>query len=342
MKKKGILFLLAAALCLPPFGFATSVRAAAPEIDPGSPTPSFYDDFEGYTAFGESGYAPKQLNAKWDNEFIDLDESDSNDVECADDKYAVRNDGGNKVLEINNTAANGSFFYIAPKEIRTKDFELSMRVKPLAAEGAWFGFSMRKSVNVRYNGCDNVMIYFRIEDRAGGGTSVRFQVMRGVGGSSMDDTARIKNPASDPALHPDAVPGDNESGKSYIYDPSVSSSVPVLNEWHTVKVAADGYYFRVYFDDLYMGYYYNDKNSANQYGYASINACVAHLYADDVYLKNNDVETAPPLPDIGDGEQKPGAEVPPGTPDTGGCAKAAAGLSVCLAAALLLFGFKKK
>ena len=195
-------------------------------------TPIFSDDFSSGTY------------SKWTNPTIANDPS-AKDTEC--EGVAAMTNG---VMTINNVPKGGSFFYIAAKDIKLKNFTITMKVKVNQFNDGWLGVSFRKDVNDRYNGCNNNMVTLRLQvDK-----SVASQGYRGY-------------PGTPPANLTNAV------------DTSYKGDVSGYLNWRLdVKDSS----YKSYVNDQLVGEWTYTKN-ANE-GFISINACLFDGAVDDVVI----------------------------------------------------------
>jgi len=195
--------------------------------------------------------------SQWTNGHLDDDPETVDDDEVIG--VAEIKDG---VMHVNNKATGGSFFYIAPKDIKAKNFTISMKAKSLDFTGSWIGFSVRKDTNDRYNGSNNVLHAFKFEESA-----ISFQSYRGYpGGAGV--VALTKN-TTQSAVFADKV-----------------------DDWHTYKLVAEDNIFTAYVDDQIVGVVDYSNKKTDVAGYISINVCVGDVMIDDVSVEVRDDEAA--------------------------------------------------
>ncbi len=217
--------------------------------------------------------------SKWTN--LAIEEGDAADTECAG-KATI----ANNTLTIKNYDPIGSFFYLAPKGIKTKNFTVSMKAKANSIHDGWIGFSIRKETNDRYNGTNNIMIYFRHNSE---GSWVA--ATRGYYGSVIDINANFTEQTT--------FTGD-------------------LSAYNTYKVVAKDSTFTAYINDVKVGVLVYDKSATNNPGYVSINAAVA-----DVSIQNFKLETedgtmdSTPTPEVTNTPLPTATKAPTAGPTTG-------------------------
>lgn len=160
MKKLTLLAAAAVAGVMAASVAVAPVAALAEETSGDAFPKTFFDDFESYDlGFTEDVPAVRE---KWDNEklaYLAGDDTKANDTECTETISIAADplDGGNKTLKLSTAA--GSFGYIGPKDIKTRDFDVEFDAY-LPAVAGWFGLAVRKDSNVRWNGCNNVMLTY--------------------------------------------------------------------------------------------------------------------------------------------------------------------------------------
>lgn len=197
--------------------------------------------------------------SKLTNGHLDNDPNTPDDKECID---VAKIENG--ALHINNKPIGGSFFYIAPKDIKAKNFTVSAKVKALSLDDSWVGFSIRKDVNDRFNGCNNVLITFRLTP-----DGAVFDANRGYPGGS--GVIGLKKKISNPAVF---------TGN--------------LKEFHTYKIVAKDNLFSAFIDDQPVGVLNYDK--LMDAGYISLNACVVDIIVDDFTVVVEDGPAGTPAP----------------------------------------------
>jgi|GEM_PF-2552345 hypothetical protein len=221
---------------------------------------------------------------KWTNAVLD-DDPDTDDKELVD---VAKIENG--MLYINNKATGGSFFYIAPKDIKAKNFTISMRAKSLDFSGSWIGFSVRKDTNERFNGSNNVLHTFIMNE-----TGIAFHAYRGYpGGGGVVSLAKQTT--------------QNEPFTNNIED------------WHTYTLIVKDNLFTAMVDDQIVGVVDYSNNRINEAGYISINVCIGEVYIDDVQLEVHDDSASADQPEQpAQQEPKAPAESPSsGTPNNNG------------------------
>lgn len=195
--------------------------------------------------------------SKWTNGHLDNDPDTVDDAEVIG--VAEIKDGQ---MHVENKSTGGSFFYIAPKDIKAKNFTISMKVKSLDFTGSWIGFSVRKDTNDRYNGSNNVLHTFKFEE-----TAISYQAYRGYpGGAGV--VALTKN-TSEAAVFTDKV-----------------------DDWHTYKLVVKDNIYTAYVDDQIVGVVDYSNKKIDVAGYISINVCVGDVLIDDVRVEVQDGDAA--------------------------------------------------
>lgn len=164
------------------------------------------------------------------------------------------------VMEIDNAATNGSFFYIGMKGIKMLDFTLTMKVRVDQFNDGWLGLSFRKDFNDRYNACNNNMITLRAQTDH----KLSLQGYRGYSGS--------------------AILLSNKVTGGYVMEEGT--------EWVTWKIEVQGENWKSYINDELMGQWYYTKNQNE--GYLSINACLFDGAVDDVEISGDVTVIVPP------------------------------------------------
>lgn len=205
-------------------------------------TTTFTDDFS-------SGTFDKWTNPAIDN-VAGIVDTDTNGV-------AKMVDG---VMELDNAATNGSFFYIGVKNLKTLNFTLTMKVRVDQFNDGWLGVSFRKDFNDRYNACNNNMVTLRAQSDK----KLAFQGYRGYAGS--------------------AVLLNNSVSGGYVMEEGT--------EWVVWKLEVQDSKWRSYINDELFGEWYYTKNQNE--GYISINACLFDGAVDDVEIVANFTSVTPP------------------------------------------------
>lgn len=185
--------------------------------------------------------------SKWTN--LAIEQGDKADTECAG-KATV----SNNTLNIKNFDPVGSFFYLAPKNIKTKNFTVSMKVKSNSIHDGWVGFSVRKETNDRYNGSNNILLTYRLNEEGSW-----FDANRGYAGSIASLTSKITEKTS--------FTGN-------------------LTQYHVFKLVVKDTLFTGYIDDVKVGVLTYTKLATA--GYISINACLADISIQDFKLETED------------------------------------------------------
>ena len=197
--------------------------------------------------------------SKWTNGHLDDDPETPDDAEVID--VAVIKDGQ---LHISNKETGGSFFYIAPKDVKAKNFKISMKVKSLDFSESWVGFSVRKDVNDRYNGSNNVLHTF-IFNEAG----IAYHPHRGYpGGGGVISLAK-----------------NTTNNEPFTKD---------IKDWHTYTLIAKDNLFTAMIDDQVVGELDYGNAKVQNAGYISINLCVGSVIIDDVTVEVHDDDAAAP------------------------------------------------
>ena len=271
------------------------------------PTPDFSDNFDSYSTEGfiEDDASFRQ---NWENELmlnIDGNEMAAADSECKGVAQVIADPtggaAGNKVLHIKNYDPIGSFFYISPKGLRVQDFEVSFKMYiNRSAQEPWVGLSVRKDNNVRYNGCNNVLMTLKtVEDASV--TPARevlpLAMLRGYAGAG--------NP-QDKTKDIDTYDEDNPGNQVSNYDSegNYNAQKNIMRNWITVRFKVETVDGKTQYSSYvttadgvenYLGMLEYSSKSVDGYGYVSLNACISDVYIDDFQLTNNDEEPAPVL-----------------------------------------------
>ena len=166
----------------------------------------------------------------------------------------------NGVMEIDNAATNGSFFYIGVKDLKAFNFTLTMKVRIDQFNDGWLGISFRKDFNDRYNACNNNMVTLRAQTD----NKLAFQGYRGYAGS--------------------AVLLNNSVSGGYVVEDA--------SEWITWKLEVQDSKWRSYINDELFGEWYYTKNQNE--GYISINACLFDGAVDDIEITGEFASVTPP------------------------------------------------
>ncbi|MFC5403243.1 family 16 glycoside hydrolase [Cohnella soli] len=203
------------------------------------------------TAFTEDFSSGKFT--KWTNGHLDNDPKTPDDKETID--VATIEKGQ---LHINNKETGGSFFYIAPKDVKAKNFTISMKMKSLDFKGSWVGFSIRKDVNDRYNGSNNILNTFTFNDKG-----ITYQAYRGYPGGA----------------------GVVQLNKKVT---KAAAFTTKIKEWHTYKLVVKDDTVTATIDDKVVGVLKYDNAKVQNKGFISINACVADVLIDDVKITIDD------------------------------------------------------
>ena len=272
-------------------------------------TPNFSDNFDSYEVSGSNFIEDDPaIRKNWENELmlnIDGNEMAAHDSECKGKAKIIEDPtggpAGNKVLHIKNYDPIGSFFYMGPKGLRVRDFELSYKIYVnRSAQEPWVGVSVRKDNNVRFNGCNNMLFTYKsVEDtsRSPVRELMYLSIMRGYAG--------VGNP-QDKTKDLDTYDKDNPGNQLSNYEGSeYVAANNTMKTWVTVTYKAitkeDGstdYSSSITTADgveHYIGTLNYKSKSVDAYGYVSLNACIADAYIDDVHLENLDEEPAPTL-----------------------------------------------
>ena len=303
--KKLVSLLVSAALVM---GLAagTGIFASAEEIDL---TPDFTDNFDSYSTGGFIEDDPA-IRKNWENELmlnIDGDATAAADAECKGVAKIIEDPtggaAGNKVLHIKNYDPIGSFFYMAPKGLRVQNFELSFKMYSVRSDKEpWIGISARKDSNVRYNGCNNMLMNMKMVKDASKDPArevMPLSIFRGYAGAGnpQDKTSQLDTYGSkeDPGNTVSNYNGDEyQAGKN------------LLNTWITVKYTVvkegaktkySGYVITGDGTETRLGTLEYSSKSVDGYGFVSLNACICDIYVDDFQVKNLDEEPAPVLKD---------------------------------------------
>lgn len=279
-------FLATACAAVMSLGMGMSIVSAGAEDAGAYVGPNFFNDFQNYTTVEEDGYDPKQLADDWGNGWFDGVGDGTLDAACdpgEDNRnWAIKTDPKdptNKALYINCIPMQGSFVYFSPKDensklISAKNFELSfdfLLVQGLAANG-WLGFTIHKTADTRYNGCNNIMLTTRFWNE----NSISSMIMRNLGMSGINVDPLTEDRAS--------------TALNY----SCPTNETITSRWYTFKIVANGTQFDAYVDDIHIGGAEITKNPAKKFGFMSIVTCMTEVYIDNVRLVNNDTE-APPV-----------------------------------------------
>jgi len=238
-KTTALIVLLIAALVTASQAYGASTKA--PAKAPAKAATTFTEDFS-------SGKF-----TKWTNGHLDDDPKTPDDKETID--VATIEKGQ---LHINNKDTGGSFFYMAPKGIKAKNFTISMKVKSLDFNGSWVGFSVRKDENDRYNGSNNILNTFSFNEKG-----IVYQAYRGYPGGG--GVVSLKKNTSKTAVF-----------------------TTKIKEWHTYKLVAKDDTFTASIDGKVVGVLKYDNAKVQNKGYISINACVANVLIDDVKVTVDD------------------------------------------------------
>lgn len=248
---------------------------------------NFSDDFESYQV---GTYIEQESTFKnnWTNNVLKGGESQGMDAHLTNIAKVEYESGnaGNKVLHINNTVGNDSFFQIGPNgDYRTKNFTATFRVKFLTdgvPERTWIGISFRKKAEVHYTGTNNLM--FTIQ-RYKSSASISAQPYAVFNGGDVNDllSDSIKNMFGD-----------------MVYGSKSDYTIPncVANEdspWITYRLEANGTNYKVYVNDVLMLDCTFGAPTYDYFGYLSLNCCQANVLVDDFAVTNNDTELAPPI-----------------------------------------------
>ncbi len=198
--------------------------------------------------------------SKWTN--LAIEKGDKADTECAG-KATI----ANSTLTIKNFDPVGSFFYLSPKNIKTKNFTVSMKVKSNSLHDGWIGFSVRKETNDRYNGSNNVLFTYRLNSEGSW-----LGALRGYSGSITSLDTKVTDKAT--------FTGD-------------------LTQYHVFKLVVKDTTYTAYIDDMKLGTLVYDKLLINTAGYMSINACLADIAIKDFSLQTEDgVVVTPPTSSV--------------------------------------------
>lgn len=249
--------------------------------------PHFSDDFSMYTV---GSYIENDATFKknWVNNVLKGGEAQGMDahlINIAKIEYESAN-SDNKVLHLNNTVGNDSFFHIGPKgDYRTKNFTVGFRLKYLVegvGERSWVGISFRKKAEVHYTGTNNLM----------------FTTQRYVSGTQISGHGyAILNGGSPNDLGESGVQGI--FGEVLTVEPS-TYTVPsaTMNEdmpWVDYKLEVNEKNYRLYVNETLVYDCTFDVPSYDYFGYLSLNCCQANVLVDDFYVENNDTELPPQI-----------------------------------------------
>ena len=191
---------------------------------------------------------------KWTNPTID----NIAGIEDGDTKGVTTIKDG--VMEIDNAATNGSFFYIGMKNVKMLNFTVTMKVRADLFNDGWLALSFRKDFNDRYNACNNNFIALRAQ------TDNKY-VLQGYRGYA---------------------------GSAVLLQNKVSGGYPAeeAGEWITWKIEVNGEKWYSYINDELMGEWYYTKNQNE--GYISINACLFDGAVDDIVVTGDAAVVTPP------------------------------------------------
>lgn len=284
----------------------TVFGAGAVFAEEADPTPDFFDNFDSYTTGGFIE-DDAEFRKNWENELmlnIDGNEMAAADAECKGVAKVIDDPtggaAGNKVMHIKNYDPIGSFFYVGPKSLRVQNFDVSFKAYINRSDkGPWLGLSVRKDNNVRYNGCNNVLMTLKmVEDTTQSPVRevIPFAVMRGYAGAG--------NP-QDKTKQLDTYDEENPRNQVSNYvDGEYNAQKNLMRTWITIKfsvrVEGDVTKYSSYVitedgEENYLGTLEYSSKSVDGYGYVSLNACISDAYIDDFRLTNYDEEPAPVL-----------------------------------------------
>jgi len=252
---------------------------------------NFSDDFESYEV-GSYIENTAGFNATWENNVLKGGEAQGMDghlVNVAKIEYEDSTKT-NKVLHLNNTTGNDSFFYIGPAgDYRVKNFSASFRLKYLVegvSERSWVGLSFRKKAPIHYTGTNNLMF---TTQRYKANTQVTGHPYAIINGGSPND---LSTDASG------ALYGSILSVESMTYNvPSATNEQDL--PWIEYRLDVEGNNYKLYVNDNLIIDCTFGINSYDYYGYLSLNCCQANVLVDDFAVTVNDTELPPsidPLP----------------------------------------------
>lgn len=246
---------------------------------------NFSEDFESY----EVGNYIENTNGfkeRWTNNVLKGGEAQGMDGHLINVGKIEYEDASsnNKVLHLNNTVGNDSFFQIGPNgDYRTKNFTVSFRLKYLVSgvpERTWVGVSFRKKAECHYTGTNNLMF---VVQRYKNSAQVSSQPYAVFNGGDVNDllSENIQN------MFPGAITGE----KNDYTIPNAQADVDT--PWINYKLEVNEKTYKIYLDDtLVMNCTFN-STAYDYFGYLSLNCCQANVLVDDFMVVNND-STLPP------------------------------------------------
>jgi hypothetical protein len=297
------------------------------------PAVLFEDDFNAYATNDKYIEEDEEFRKSWSNDLMENingvkdgpsdvpgEQSDYPvDTECKQVAKIVKDpaDASNKVLYIKNYDPIGSFFYIAPKAVKgltsfkdeknsagevtqaglglkAKDYEVTFRVySTRSTDAPWLGVSARKKENVRYNGADNMLLTFKLNENSVSGYQVySYLPLRGYpSGNPAALDARLDTVEQ-------VYGGINRLGESnptYVQNKVSNLTAPVggtidnanrgiMNTWVTFRlIVKDNTYAAYAYQgsiETYLGCF-EYATSLKDAGYLSLNACMEDAYIDD-------------------------------------------------------------
>lgn len=174
------------------------------------------------------------------------DDGDANDdPKLNTDEFVIS--GGQ--LHMNTLASNDSFLYLMPRIGTTNKFTITWKMKSNQTNDSWVGVSVMKDTNDRFNGCNNMLIYYRMQEG-----KIALQIDRGYpgGGGTVGQTSKIVGPA---LINADC------------------------KQWQTYKVDYAAGVYKCYVGNELLGTLNYDK--LKNPGYISLNSCIADVLIDD-------------------------------------------------------------
>jgi len=194
--------------------------------------------------------------SKWSH--ANNDDNPDNDDKALDPNKSYKVENGQ--LHIDAAYDQNSFLYLTAEGVKAAEFVISWKMKANITSDSWVGVSVLKDSKDRFNGCNNVLCYFRFSD-----SGVAFQVGRGYpgGGGVVDLTTKMQG---------------------------VGLLKVNPKEFHTYQVEYKGGVFKASIDGVEIGVL--EYNKLKNPGFISLNACIADVLVDDFKITYSETASA--------------------------------------------------
>jgi hypothetical protein len=191
----------------------------------------------------------ENFNSSWD--WTKWANANNDEGEGNDDPKLDLNDfiisGGQ--LHMNTLATNNSFLYLMPRLGKTNKFTITWKMKSNVTNDSWIGVSVLKDTNDRFNGCNNMLVFFRMQP---GAIAVQFDRGYPGGGGTVTQNSKMVGPGTVSA------------------DPK---------QWQNYKLEYNAGVYKAYVGNELLGTLNYDK--LKNPGYISLNSCIADVVIDD-------------------------------------------------------------